>query len=98
MLDRVVDAFLTHPAVVRLLGRLLMGVCLGLALLGLRMDRALGRVARRANVEMTVEQILPPWLAWAVPESPGGWALIVALFVIGGVLAYWGRQMQRLMR
>lgn len=97
MLDRVIDAVVSHPGAMRLFGRLLAGACLALALVGLRLDRALGRVARRANVEITLDQILPPWLAWAVPESASGWALTVSLFVFGAMLAYWGRQMQRML-
>jgi hypothetical protein len=94
----MIDAALSNPGALRTVGRLLSGASLALGLLGLRLDRALGRLARRAHVELSVEQLLPSWLAWAVPESPGGWALTVALFLTGLVLAYWGRQMQRLMR
>ena len=91
---------LAYPGAFRLAGRALFSLCGVLALIGLRLDRIgnrVGRIAARAHVEAPdVLAGLPWWLRMAVPESPMGWAGLVALAVLGAYLAYLGKWASKL--
>jgi hypothetical protein len=96
--DWLVGLVLANPGALRVVGRLLFSLGGILALLGLRADRVFRRVERVAHVQMTVDQVFPPWLAWAVPESVAGWAMVVIVMIIGASAALIARKIERAMR
>lgn len=98
MTDHLLGIVLGHPAVLLVVGRLMCAGAAALALLGLRLDRLVLRLARPGMEAPTVDALLPSWLGWAVPETFVGWLLIAMVFAIGFCLAHGARAIERLTR
>lgn len=95
MFDRLVVFGLSNPQSLRFLGRAAMSVSMAFALLGLRLEQRIGLAERRLHVELTLDQILPWWLPWAVPESTVGWIVLALVFAGGAYLAAVGKKIER---
>lgn len=91
MTDLLLELAARHPGATQWFGRALLSVCMAIACLGLRLER----VERRGHELPSLDQLLPGWVWWAVPESAFGW-LVLAAAALGGVATVrLGRQLAR---
>jgi hypothetical protein len=94
MFDRLIEFGVSNPGSLRFWGRAAMSASTVLALLGLRFGRRIGLAERRLQVDLTLDQVLPWWLTWAVPESTAGWIVLLLVFAGGVCLAATGKKIE----
>jgi hypothetical protein len=98
VVDRLLGLLVRYPGAARMIGRALFALAGFAALLGLRLDRAFGRIERVGAAHPSIDQILPSWLVWAVPETGAGWIGVAAVAALGAWLAYTAREVERVSR
>jgi len=91
-MDHLVGHLLSHPGVLRFTGRLMCAAAAALALFGFRLDL----LSERSGAAPTVDEVLPSWLAWAVPETVLAWLAVAMLFAAGFCVAQGARAIERL--
>lgn len=97
-MDLLLELLISYPGTARALGRGMVVVSSGLALLALRIDKVFHRLEARGIPHPPLETTLPGWIHWAVPESAFGWILVITMLVGGVVLAMSAKQIQRTLR
>lgn len=94
-MERLLIFALTQPWLWKLLGSALCAGATAAMLLGWRIHKVEGRIARRFDLEASVINALPDWMAWAVPESALGWTVAVVVLAAGLYMQWFARWVQR---
>lgn len=94
-MDRLLMFALSQPWMWKLLGYTMSSAAAAAMLLGWRIHKVEGRIARRFDLEVSVINALPDWMVWAVPESGLGWIAALAVLASGLYMQWFARWAQR---
>lgn len=101
MLDRFAEFFLLHPKRLVVAGEALYSVASALVMLGAGANVYTGAVAainnlgRQVRSQSTLADLLPGLPTWWIPETPIGFVFVIAVAIVGVVIAREGRNLER---
>lgn len=101
MLDRLVEFFLLHPKRLVAVGDALCSVASALVMLGACANVYTGAIAainclgHQARSQSTLADLLPDLPTWWVPETLVGFVFVIAVTIVGSVIAREGRNLER---
>ncbi|MDT3736778.1 MAG: hypothetical protein ROZ00_11170 [Denitratisoma sp.] len=101
MLDRFVEFFLLHPKRLVAVGEILYTVASALVVLGACTNvytgaiNAINRLSRQARSQSALADLLPGFPTWWVPETFVGLVFVIAIAIVGAVIAREGRNLER---
>jgi len=101
MLDRLAESFLLHPKRLVAAGEALCSVASALVMLGACANLYIGAVAainslgHQVRSRSTLADLLPGLPTWWVPETLVGFVFVIAVAIVGVVIAREGRNLER---
>lgn len=101
MLDRLAEFFLLHPKRLVAVGEALCSVASALVMLGACAHLYTGAVGavnslgHQVRSQSTLADLLPGLPTWWVPETLVGFVFVIAVAIVGVVIAREGRNLER---